>query len=321
MDTDVLQKRIHYSSDFEKIVQSVTNEYKLGNLINFSPILQGYEDVNIKLVTSKGSYLVKIMAASRSDEESQQYANIMQKAVDSGLAHPKLYTSSQGVLFSTTVEKTLLRLVVMDFIEGKDFFNLNEKPTAEEAIFLVNQAAKINLLPLKPQFVYDSWAIPNILTEYEKIKDKLDKDDLHYIEPLIKIFPSLHIEKLPQCFVHGDIIATNVIRSTDSRLYIIDFAVSNVYPRIQELAMLLCDLLFVKDKEKYLHNYNLALKTYQEITKLTKQEIELLPVYVRFAHAMHIIPATKEELNGNTLPENEFWLQSGKEGIRFVSTL
>ena len=321
MDIDFFQSRTGYQGDIEKLLRLVIKDYSLGEYVSHKPILKGYEDFNIFIETSKGKFLTKIMAATRSDDETKQYSEIIRTAIDSEISHPKLYRGPKGDLYQIVIDGKNIRLVVMDYIDGNDFYSLNKKPTEEEIIFLSQQAAKINQLNLNPKFVYDSWAIPNFPREYDQVKDKLDKADLEYIEPLAEKFGKLNINKLPHCFVHGDIISTNVIKSNDSGLYIIDFAVANIYPRIQELAILLCDLLFVTNKEKYLSHYNLALAEYQKIIQLEKEEINILPTYIKLAHAMHIIPATREKFKGTKVPENDFWLKSGQEGIRIATEI
>ena len=321
MSTESFQARIGYRGDLKEVFNPVVHDYKLGDLISYKPILQGYEDFNVILETDKGKYLTKVMASFRLDKEANQYADTIRTVLDGGISHPKMYKSPMGDLYSVVIDGNKIRLVVMDYIEGKDFYKLGKKPNNKEMSFLSQQAAKINRLDLHPEHVYDSWAIPNFLKEYEEVKNKLDEEDLEYIRPLVRLFPKLEIDKLPHSFVHGDIISTNVIKADNESLYIIDFAVGNIYPRIQELAILLCDLLFVNDKNKYLENYNLALGEYQKIIKLEDEELKMLPVYIKLAHAMHIIPATREKLNGTTLPENDFWLKSGKDGIRIASEI
>lgn len=321
MDLTSFQDRINYKGDLRNTLELVAKDYDLGRYKAHRPIIQGYEDFNIVLETKKGQYLVKIMASSRSDHECEQYANIMRVALNSGISHPKLYSGSSGDLFKINLDNIELWLVVMDFIDGMDFYTLHEKPSIEEIVFLSQQAAKINQLNLFPKAVYDSWAIPNFLKEYNQVKDDLDKDDLVFIKPLAEKFNKLNLDKLPRCFVHGDIICTNVMKSKGGKLFIIDFAVSNIYPRIQELAILLCDLFFDINKSKYLFNYNLALAEYQKSIKLEKEEVEILPTYIKLAHAMHVIPATREKLKKTQVSENNFWLKSGQEGIRIASEI
>ena len=67
--------------------------------------------------------------------------------------------------------------------------------------------------------------------------------------------------------------------------------------------------------------YNLRLKEYQKIIKLEDEKIDLLPTYIKLAHAMHIVPATRGKFKGTQLPENDFWLKFGQEGIRIASEI
>lgn len=322
MDINTFRKRIEYKSDLDVLFKDVSDTYKLGKYASFTPILQGYEDFNVILNTENGKYFVKVFAKFRGKEEVKQYIQMMLMALEKGINHPKLLKSSDGYLYSKTFEGDNVSLAVMDYIVGDDFFRLHEKPNEDEMIFLTQQAAKINTIDFNPKFVYDSWAIPNFLKEYEKVKEKLDDNNHKIIKPLVELFPKLEIENLPHCFVHGDIISTNVMRSKEGGLYIIDFAVANWYPRIQELAVLLCDLLFIPDKDIFQKNYDLALTEYQKIIKLEDIELKTLPTYIKLAHAMHIVPSTREKLlNNNTLPENEFWLKSGQDGLKFTTEL
>ena len=104
----------------------------------------------------------------------------------------------------------------------------------------------------------------DFLKEYGKIKRYLSKEDIGLIEPLVVRFSQVDIKILPSCFVHGDIIDTNVIRSSEGKLYVLDFSVANIYPRIQELAVMLCDILFVPDKKKFQKVYDRTLAVYQK---------------------------------------------------------
>lgn len=121
--------------------------------------------------------------------------------------------------------------------------------------------------------------------------------------------------------VHGDIIATNVMKDKKNKLWIIDFAVSNYYPRIQELAVMACNILFdEKNKKKSETNLKTALEEYQKTIELTPREIEVLPTYIKLAHAMHILEANYEKVaEKNDSDENEYWLNQGRTGLKQMS--
>lgn len=101
-------------------------------------------------------------------------------------------------------------------------------------------------------------------------------------------------------------------------MWVIDFSVSNYYPRIQELAVLACDVCF-DDSSRNNSERKLAaaLDEYQKIIPLKKQELDALPLFVKIAHAMHVIGGTYEKaVHHNATKENAHWIQQGRAGLQ-----
>lgn len=312
------KERINYKGDLKDISLEICKDYNLGEFKSNKLVLMGYEDFNFILETSNGKYMVKIFAKFRDLEDCKRYIKVMEKAIEKGISIPKLLKSNKNHLYTLEVNNTKLRLCVLEFIDGKTLFELKERLSSDEIKFLAYQASLINTINLKPRVVYDEWAITNFNKEFKKKKTALSKEDLEIIEPLIDKFNKLQIEKLPHCLVHGDIIVTNIMKDINDKLWIIDFAVSNYYPRIQELAIMACNLLFDENnKANNEKNLEMALKEYQKIIPLTKSELEILPIYIKFAHAMHLLSANYEKVHeNNSSEENEYWLNQGKAGLK-----
>ena len=312
------KERINYNGDIKDISTQICKDYNLGEFKSNKLILMGYEDFNFILETSNRKFMVKIFAKFRNLEDCKRYLEIMEKAIEKGIATPKLLKSNQGHLYVSEINNIKLRLCVSEFIDGKTLFELKTKLNNEEIIFIANQISMINSINLKPNVVYDEWAIINFLKEFKKKKIALSKEDLEIIKPLVNKFKELGIDNLPYCFVHGDIITTNVMKDSDSKLWIIDFSVSNYYPRIQELAVIACNLLFDENsKENSEKNFKIALNEYLKTTPLTKSELDALPTYIELAHAMHLLSANYEKVNkNNSSEENEYWLNQGRMGLR-----
>jgi Ser/Thr protein kinase RdoA (MazF antagonist) len=321
-DYNTFQNRIGYSGDIKPVLFQVCNDYSIGEYISHKVIPIGYEDFNLVLVTNKGKYFIKMFATFRDEAEIQRYVEVMVKALEAGIQHPKLFKASQGYLHKITEQGFQISLCVMEYIDGISFYEENLKATTDEMRFLVQQAALINKIDLKPEPVYDSWAIIHFLEEYKKKREYLDEENRKLIDPLSEQFASIRVEELPHCFVHGDIIKTNVMKDKEGKLYIIDFSVSSYYPRIQELAVLLCNMLFDEDRpETFGDYYNLALEEYQKSIPLTQSEIDTLPLFVKVAHVMHVLCATYEKVaKGNNSSENQYWIDLGKTGLRFTTT-
>ncbi len=312
------KKRIGYKGDLKEISLQICKDYNLGRFISNNLILMGYEDFNFILKTTKGKYFVKIFANFRTLEDCRRYVEVIKKAIEAKISTPKLYKSEQDYLYLVEINNIKLRLCIMEFVDGKTLFESKEKLSKEEIKYLAHQAALINSLNLRPKFVDDEWAITNLLNSFNQKRNSLSKENLEYIKPLVDKFKNLKIGELPHCFVHGDIISTNVMKDKKGKLWIIDFAVSNYYPRIQELAVLACNLLFDKNsKDNSKENLSIALKEYEKRIRLTKEELKALPTYIEFAHAMHLLCANFERVSkGNNSYENEYWFNQGMGGLK-----
>ncbi|MFA6082019.1 MAG: phosphotransferase [Patescibacteria group bacterium] len=283
---------------FEHVVQ----DYHFGKLTRFSKVEIGYEDDNYILETTIGTYFVKIFGLYRDINECRRYVEIIQKACTADIKTPKMYPPSLNIIDGRN-------LSVFEFVDGKTFYELKQKPTKSEAKVILSEAAKINGTNFKPTYVYDEWAIVNAADQYQIVKNYLSTAEKSKIEPLVKIFIEIKSETLPHCFVHGDIITTNVIRNSTGGIYVIDFACANYYPRLLELAVIACNLL-----ADYDHAY--ILEEYGRHNPLTDREKELFPLFVDLAHAMHIIGAVRErDIYGNASAENEYWLNQGRSGL------
>ncbi|NTU66890.1 MAG: phosphotransferase [Candidatus Moranbacteria bacterium] len=311
-------ERIGYDGNLEDISRKVCQDFSIGEFESNELILVGYEDFNFILKTDKGNYVIKVFANSREDDECKRIVDVNLAAMEGDVTIPKLIKSSYGYLHRTTIGSSDMRICVLEYIDGKNLYALKHKANEDEIKFLSRQASLINSLTINPRFIYDGWAITNFAREFKRKGKYLEKEDFGIIEALLEEFNMLDIENLPHCFVHGDLISPNVIRENTGRMWIIDFGASNRYPRIQELAVLACDVLFIEnDKIKSDKNLEIALDEYQKTVKLTDNELAILPLYVRFGHAMHVLSANYEKVaKENRSKENEYFLRIGRAGLR-----
>lgn len=320
----LFQERIEYHGNLKPFFSQAFTDYGIGLYCRHNIVPMGYEDLNVVVETDKNKYFAKIFASFRDEAGCQRYVDITTSALASGVSHPQLFKSEQGYLYEASIGGAKIRMCLMEYIKGKSFYELNTKPTTDEMRFIVQQAALINSIAFRPTpYYYDIWAIPNFLKEYSDKRQHLDQRDDELLLQLKERFVKIPIDTLPHCFVHGDIIKTNVMKNKQGRIYIYDFSAANWYPRIQELAVILCNLLFDENNpQTFPENYQLALEEYQKRITLTTKEIKYLPLFVQGAHAMHVLIATYEKVvNGNTTKENEYFLQLGKQGLKYTTQL
>lgn len=310
--------RIDYKGPIENVLRKVCLDFKLGSFKSYELVPFGYEDFNVILNTDKDKFFIKIFASTRSDEECRQYVRIMELVYKNKINYPFLYKSMRGHYYVLPIEGTKVRLVVQQFIDGKNFIELGTKPTEKEKEFIVGQTTIINRLDFKPKPVYDSWAVINFANEFKDKGGYLSENFKEELGKLLEEFIKININKLPHCFVHGDIITSNIMRDRNGKIYVLDFAVSNYYPRIVELASLICFNFFDPENPKSLKEaFNFTLETYQASLPLEKSELDALSIFIKASFAMYLIRANYEKVvNKRESEENEHWLRVGTLGLQ-----
>jgi len=307
--------RLDYSGDLRLIVDKVCSAYGIGSAKDFTVIETGYEDCNVVIDTGKERFLAKMFAKTRTSEDIDRYATIMQKVIEAGVNHPKLVETSSG---QKVYKDDGISLVLMSFVEGKTFLELDRAPNDDELRPVVEQAAKVNSIDYIPPYLFDSWAIPNIETMFERVKQFIEPDDLKLVQQVIEQYKQIPVDDLPHAFVHGDFTKANIVKADNGDVYVLDFSVTNWYPRIQELAVIVANLIHDKNdsrslKEKCEH----VAELYSQFGTLTAEERKYLPAYALAGITMELLGGLQEKyINGHDHAETAFWIETGREGLR-----
>lgn len=306
--------RLNYTGDLTPVIERVCEAYGVGQLSTSSIVEVGYEDCNVIIETDQAKFVAKMFAKTRTPEDIIRYATTMEKVVRAGVNHPELLPTITG---ETTFTDSGVTLVLMRFVDGKSFLELDRSPSDEERKAVLEQAAKVNGIDYKPPYLFDSWAIPNIHAMLEKVEQYIAPEDLSLVERAIAAYDAIPTDDLPHSFVHSDFTKANVIKGEDGKIYILDFSVANRYPRIQELAVIVANLLHDDGEETLEQKCERVADEYSEFNPLTDQERKYLPDYALAGVAMEFMGAHQEKyINGNDTEETGYWLSLGREGLR-----
>ncbi|MDQ5972335.1 MAG: Scyllo-inosamine-4-phosphate amidinotransferase [Patescibacteria group bacterium] len=306
--------RINLEGDFEPFVAQVAEAFQIVEPTGHTVIEVGYEDCNVVIDAKDNRYLAKMFAKTRKPEEVGRYVEIMEQVVAAGVSHPELLKTKTG---DTVLSASGVSLVVMPFINGKTFFELDRAPNPAERRAVLEQAAKVNAIDYKPTYLFDSWAVPNIQAMFERVQQYVESDDLELAKKAMAAYADIPVNDLPHSFVHGDFTKTNVLLSDDGQIYILDFSVANYYPRIQELAVIVANLLHDGSDQSLAEKCQVVADEYRQFSDLTDLERQHLPAYALAAVAMEFLGAHQEKyINGNDTEETDYWLNVGREGLR-----
>jgi len=306
--------RLNYTGDLTPIINDICTTYHLGAVQEFSVIEVGYEDCNVIIETEADAFLAKMFAAFRTPDDVERYATTIKKVSEAGVYHPELIETPAG---ETTHKTHGITLALLKFVAGKTFYDLGRPPDDDERKAVIEQTAAVHRIDYKPAYLMDSWAIPNIRSMHDRVRQFLEPEDSALIEQVITQYEAVPIDELPHAFVHGDIIKTNVLKGDDGKVYILDFSVANWYPRVQELAVIASSLLYEENGPSLKERCQIVADEYDQFNKLTEVERKHLLTFGLAASAMELMGAHQEKyINGVDTEENDYWLQLGRKGLR-----
>lgn len=315
--------RLPVIQDFEKdVCDSICEEYGFGKFKSYMVVTKGYEDFNFILTAEKGKYFVKLFSKQRKEEDCRRIARLMELLIENKVHHPPLYkTKSGSSLHEIKVDEVKVLLCVMEYIDGKDFFELKVTPSQKEIQQLAIDLAHVNSLsfPEEIPHLYDSWAIPNFEREYEKKKEHLEETEREILDPILTKFRAIPFDDLPQALVHGDVLPFNVIRDKKGILWIVDFSVANIYPRLLEIAIIATHLLFdTNSKDNTSKNFKTFIDEYTKYIELTEDEIKYLPVFIECSYAIEFMNTVYEKrVRNNKSEENGVLMKEAKIGLEW----
>jgi Ser/Thr protein kinase RdoA (MazF antagonist) len=306
--------RIGLHNDIKPILEKVCKAFAVGKLKNFSIIESGFEDCNVTIESTQGKFVAKIFAKIRSEEVIQRYKAIMENAIAANVQHPIILTKADGVIYKDTD----ISCVLMEHITGKTFLDMNRAPTIEELRIVLGEVAKISSITYKPIDLYDAWAVQNIRAMLEQVKQYIQPEDLLLVQHSIAEYEKIPVVSLPHCFVHGDFTKANVMKADNGQIYILDFSVSNWYPRIQELAVIIANLLYNGPNGLSLkERYQIVSDEHNKLIPLTDEEKKYLYPYAITCAAMEFLGSHQEKyIKGNTNAEVDYWLDLGRQGLK-----
>lgn len=306
--------RLPFDGDVLTTLKKIVAAYGFREINNSRVVTSGFEDCNFIVSTDKGKIFVKVYSRIRTPEDIKRNVSILEAVSKSGIHHPRLYlTNMHEILFSDGK----VQAVVMDYINGQSFHDLDRQPTDKELELIIGEAVKITELDIKPPFIYDSIAIVNLLDMFERVTPYLSAEDADLLKPVVEKFKAIDFSGLPKKFIHGDLISTNLILDNCGRVWVIDFSVGNVYPAVQEIAVIASSLLY---------GDGLSLKTrieklvslYRNMGgSLNEHEKKALYPMALAAQAMELMGGYQYVyINKDNIKEAQHWMKVGREGLK-----
>ncbi len=289
INPDTYLSRVDLDIPLQSLIDFVARDFNLGKVISFDIIGIGFEDLNIKLVSTNGRYLVKVFAKRKAYFSSvSDYVKALRKFRENGVPVPLVHKHNKGFLYEVPGNREATYLCVMDYFDGSDFSLLT--PSKIDIKALIIYISRIHKVSIKIQTNYDSWGTWHLINEFEKKKGFLSAEDLELITPIIKRFQSLDFQGFTKCVIHGDLQPYNILKNKSNEYCILDLGCIDFAPAVLDLSIFI--MHFCHDPNTARLNkdlYYLAVEEYQKMNPLSQQELEAIPILVSATFAIFAI--------------------------------
>jgi Ser/Thr protein kinase RdoA (MazF antagonist) len=301
------------STSLPDLVAHVAADYGLGRVGDWSVLATGYEDCNVDLRAERARVVIKVFAVGRPAGIAARTAGLIEAVRQAGVRHPRLHADAAG---RHVHEYDGHQLLVMDFAPGRTFYDLGRPPDQAELARVVEQAARIHACGAHPEPVFDSWAIANLVPLAGQVGDLLDPRQRRLVDGAITQMAGVDFWSLPVTLIHADLTAGNVLLGPDGEVTVLDFALANRWPRLQELAVIAASLMHGAPGALPARLDAVArLYSAAGASPLTTAEQAALPAFGRAAAAMELLGGLNQWRQGNRGQETDSLIEIGTTGL------
>ncbi len=308
--------RVDSTQPLAQVLQMATHSFGLGDIQTYAPILTGYQDCNISLVTSSGRYVVKLF----SKEKTKRRIDDVIWAYTTFAKH----NVPVPVLCATPDNRYIMEipgnihpsfLCVFTYFAGKP---LTRGPTTDtDLVTLTCAMATIHTMQHSIGRYYDTLGITNLTEEYKKKSDALSADERARIVPVISAFRKIHLSSLPQSIIHGTYEKENVLKNPDGNLCLLDFGCMDLTASVLDIATFIANFTLYLDTDKRSHVIRVILDTYQSVRPITPDERSALLPLIRSKYAAYaVVMSYHMRVEHDLTKQTQTWLDRGWDGLR-----
>lgn len=309
-----LFKRIGRKIHIIELSNEICKEYGFGEYKKHEFIFVGIDDFSYYLYTSKGKYVVKLMNHEKTSKDINEFIQKNLVIARNNIKAPKIILHNEEVLFTYKN----VNLMVIECVDGKDLYSINQRITKEDILKLIEILIPFHRIQEKTQPTdYDEYCFMKIKYDYDKTKKILPKNIKEQVEEAIKDFDKIDLSKLPECFIHGDLISTNIMKDKEDKLWLIDFYQSGNGIRILDIVKVLNSVIYNYQYDEKIEEFEqYFLEEYSKKMPLTEYELEVLPILRKIDACTGIMLETYDFLKGNNNEENEYWLENDRNILK-----
>ena len=330
--------RVNLDLSLEELVGSTVEQFALGKASKFELIRHGYQDLNIKVSTDSGEFILKVFSKRRTLTNVEEQTRTLNFFYENGVPVPHLVPCCGNPISMGEIElfgvvpssKGDAYVAVLEFFKGPSFDDI--KPKETDYIYLAGCLARMHRLSYRISQYYDDWGAANLVNEFEEKgklleaenpiskKELLTTEDRKTIEKIVDRMKKVNLNKFRQCVIHGDLYRSHVLKKNELNYCIIDFGCMDFNAAILDLAIFAAHFCmdgtespreFKRIIELVEHAYRAAGGT------ITHAEKEVMPLLMGASYATYVIATTNLiAAKGDTSKATQGWLDLARRKLQ-----
>ena len=280
-----------YTKLNEKEIQSIINDYPIGDVVQFKGIQEGIENTNYFIRTKKGKFILTIFENRVDSKEIPFFINLMKFLNKNDFISPKPIENNKGEILNIFNTK---KFILVNFLEGKPKVNITHNDCylfGDLIGNLQNKSRYCDLIRKNSLSLEDCKKIfqdcKNSISEKEI--DNLSNGLCDLIEDSLKDCLEKWPSHLPKGIIHGDLFPDNVFFLNNKVSGVIDFYFSCVDIKIYEIAIVINAWCFDQHNTLNIEKVKNLIKGFTLHNNLTKDEIFSLNILAKGASLRFLI--------------------------------
>ncbi len=262
-------------------IKSLLSNYGIGLIESFQGILEGVENTNYKIQTSKDKFILTVFEKRIDTNDLPFFINLQKHLSNNNIQCPIPVPDQEGKFIQNIQNK---KCVIMSFIEGDNQIkNINKDHCFEVGKLLGKLHQSTKDFKYKRENYLNLERLNDITLKCSKLKMDLYSDLIKSIEAEISFISKNYPKNLPQGIIHGDVFIDNVFFNNNKISGIIDFYFACIDYFIYDLSI--CINAWCFNKRGFFDNkkFEAIIRGYESYRKINKEEKDNLNIILRFA--------------------------------------
>ena len=262
-------------------IENYLGLYDIGNLNQYSEIVEGIENTNYKIICNGTPYILTIFEKRVNEDDLPFFINLKLYLNQNNFKCPRPIQNRDGEIINSIKNK---KAVIISFIEG----NKIDKPNINECNEIGKMLGNLHNLTINfnesRQNSLDIKEWKNLLSKCTKNEDKQFDVILKEVENEIDFLESVWPKNIPSGVVHADLFKDNIFFKEKKITGVIDFYFSCFHFLLYDISIVINDWCFEKNGNTFNNKFfNAIIEGYNLSRNLEKEELQSFNLILRIA--------------------------------------